>query len=153
MRYQGSIQNLRVNLKKQQVLAYDDIPEADLKPLDRYLRRFAFALQGDTLERGWIFEVKESVKGFLGLDVQAFQEAGLAKYGVGKLFGDEQYRTSEFKGLAGHKNELDTVVKAFKATENDARALSDAQNVQRPLERLVGHSFEVFKRLYKFDTV
>jgi len=153
MRHHGSVQNLRVNLKKQQVLAYDDIPEADLKPLDSFLRRFAFAVQGDVLERGWIFEVKDSVKGFLGLDAEAFQEAALAKYGIGKLFGDERYRGSEFKGLARHANEPDTVIKTFKKTEDDARALSDAQNVQRPLERLVGHSFEVFKKLYNFDTV
>lgn len=156
-RKHGSVQTLRTNLSKQQVEIYNDVPEADLKPLDRYLRRFAFGLQGGNLERGWIFEVEESVKGFLGLDSQAFQEPSIESYGVGRLFGEEVYRRSGFKGgvtsLGRHVDETNAVIEAFKATKDETRAQSDAQNVQRPLERLVGHAFEVFKKLYGFDTV
>lgn len=139
----GSLFNLKSGSEAGvQVRPHQAVSAADCKPFDRYLQRLGFSFSGEEPTLGWIFEVREQASQLLGLQADAFQLAKLNKFDLGEMFGGKRW---------GGMLAEDTA-KVIKELKEGSQRPED-QNADRPPERFIGHIFQVFSKLYGFDTI
>lgn len=128
---------------QQNIHDYDGITNNQAKDLDNYFRDYfgySFGVDGN-MEKGWIYQIKDSVPGrFIFID-EAFkeQQKDMKSISCGHLFEEEQHNWSKLSGFFSKKdNSVDVLIKNL--GEEKTRPTSE-QNVQTTKEKFLAHIY------------
>ena len=128
---------------QQNIHDYDGITNNQAKDLDNYFRDYfgySFGVDGN-MEKGWIYQIKDSVPGrFIFID-EAFkeQQKDMKSISCGHLFEEEQHNWSKLSGFFSKKdNSVDVLIKNL--GDEKTRPTSE-QNVQTTKEKFLAHIY------------
>ena len=126
---------------QQNIHDYDSITNNQAKNLDEYFRDYFgyhFGIEGN-MQKGWIYQIKESVPGrFIFVD-EAFreQQKEMKNISCGHLFEDEKHNWSKLSGIFSKKdNSVDVLIKNI--GEEKTKPTTE-QNVQTTKEKFLAH--------------
>lgn len=132
---------LLYRFSQQNIHDYDSITNNQAKNLDEYFRDYFgyhFGIEGN-MQKGWIYQIKESVPGrFIFVD-EAFreQQKEMKNISCGHLFEDEKHNWSKLSGIFSKKdNSVDVLIKNI--GEEKTKPTTE-QNVQTTKEKFLAH--------------
>lgn len=149
---QGTKEFLK-RLKASKKVNYD-IDDSQLKEIDEYLQMFAYKVENGKLQRGWLYQIYNTVKpGKLLFRPTAFEEKSdsLNKIEPGTLFDDDKHNWDAKGGLLHSTStaQYDQVIKIL--TDNDASLPSKEQNANTTKEKFLAHVYNAITIAQKFN--
>ena len=125
----------------QNIHDYDGITDEQAKDIDKYFSDyFGYHFNQDgTIEKGWIYQIKDSVPGrFIFVD-DAFKEQrkDMKNISCGHLFEDNQHNWSKMSGLLSKTdNSVDVLIKRL---GDESTKPAGNQNAQTTKEKFLAH--------------
>lgn len=113
----------------QKIDAYNGLTDNQANDIDEYLKRFAYCFKGKEIEKGWIYQINDTVRGemqgrFIFSD-DAFKEKleDVKNISCGHLFDEQSRNWSKLTGVFSKKdNSVDVLI----------RNMSDTKTLPRP---------------------
>ena len=131
-----------------------NIDDIQLEEIDKYLQMFAYRVENGKLQRGWLYQIYNTVKpGKLLFRPTAFEEKpdSLSKIEPGTLFDDDKHNW-DAKGGIMHKTytaQYDQLIAIL--TDNDASIPSKEQNANTTKEKFLAHVYNAITIAQKFN--
>ena len=131
-----------------------DIKDIQLEESDKYLQMFAYSVDNGKLQRGWLYQIYNTVKpGKLLFRPTAFEEKpdSLSKIEPGTLFDDDKHNW-DAKGGWVHSTstaQYDQVIDIL--TDDKASEPSKAQNANTTKEKFLAHVYNAITIAQKFN--
>ena len=131
-----------------------NIDDIQLEEIDKYLQMFAYSVENGKLQRGWLYQIYNTVKpGKLLFRPTAFEEKidSLSKIEPGTLFDDDKHNWDAKGGFmhstsTAQYNQLITIL-----TDNDASMPSKEQNANTTKEKFLAHVYNAITIAQKFN--
>ena len=131
-----------------------NIDDIQLEEIDKYLQMFAYSVENGKLQRGWLYQIYNTVKpGKFIFRPTAFEEKtdSLSKIEPGTLFDDDKHNW-DAKGGIMHKTytaQYDQLIAIL--TDNDASIPSKEQNANTTKEKFLAHVYNAITIAQKFN--
>jgi hypothetical protein len=134
---------------------FKNLTNSQYKAIDDYLMQFAFEPSNGILRHGWLYQLKDSVKGQFIFDSKSFAD-DLAKardVNPGLLFSElNKERNWAPKALfGGYKSVGDTVDEFIKTLRKTPTPTDQSQHLDNLMERFIARIFATFKQLQNFN--
>ena len=118
------------------------------------MRRFAYSVENGKLQRGWLYQIYNTVKpGKLLFRPSAFEEKpdSLNKIEPGTLFDDDKHNWDAKGGFmhSTYTAQYDQLIKIL--TDNDASMPSKEQNANTTKEKFLAHVYNAITIAQKFN--
>lgn len=147
---QNGTENLVKKFAKFGTVDYVNLPQADLRDIEDYLKGFAFTFDKGEVVPGWLFQLRETVHGSFLFRTDAFSANAkqLMAFNFGKMFEDEAHQFAR-KGKLGlgegdpYQEFLDTLLK-----DTAVKPDSEKQRTERLNERFLAHAHNTLTKLY-----
>lgn len=126
----------------QNIKDYSGITDEQAKNIDDYFRDYFgyhFESGSSKMEKGWIYQIKDSVPGRFIFNDGAFKEQrkDMKNISCGQLFEDEKHNWSKMSGLLNKSdNSVDVLIKSL---GDDTVKPAPEQNVQSTKEKFLAH--------------
>lgn len=138
-------------LSEQQIPDYNEINKEQVKEIDDYMKEFAYSINNGSIERGWIYQVYNSVR-LTGVShflfpTKTFEEnvSALAKMDPCKEIQEERKNGVIFK--TDSRTNYDDFIKNLPKSRPDV----DKQNVSTMKERFLAHMFNAINATIPFS--
>lgn len=131
-----------------------NIDDIQLEEIDKYLQMFAYSVDNGKLQRGWLYQIYNTVKpGRFMFRSSAFEEKidSLGKIEPGTLFEDDKHNW-DAKGGFMHSTstaQYDQLIKIL--TEDDASMPTQVQNANTTKEKFLAHVYNAITIAQKFN--
>lgn len=146
---ENGAENLMKKFAKFGTPDYLNMPQADLRDIDDYLKGFAFTFDKGDVVPGWLVQVRQTVIGNFMFRGDAFTANAkqLQGFHFGKLFDDEAHQFARKGRLFGegdpYQEFLDTFLKDASVKPDPER-----QRTERLNERFLAHAYNTLTKLY-----
>ena len=133
---------------------FQSLTNTNYQAIDKYLMSFAFAPNNGKLQSGWLYQLKESVKGEFVFDAKSFADDLIKTKDVnpGLLFSElNKEHNWAPKGLFGGysvDNSINNFIKVLRATPTPTDQSLHLDNL---VERFIARIFATFTKLQKFN--
>ena len=121
--------------------------------LDNYMKKFAYSFKDEEIEKGWIYQVYDSIQpGKFIFQPDAFisQKALMKRISAGRLFDDPRHNWSALSGLlAKADNSFDILVRNM--TEDRTRPDVNRQKLSNAKEKFLAHIYNAITQSQKFN--
>jgi hypothetical protein len=141
-------------LNQKDIHSYDRIKENELKQIDEYMRRFAYRIENNKVEDGWVYQICKSIKGKFIFKSNAFvsniADLDPNSYDPGDLFEESSHNWSTEGGAFLTKTSYDKLIGMFKEPSNVVD--ENKHNVKTTKEKFLAHLYNTITKLenYKF---
>lgn len=141
-------------LNQKDIHSYDTIKENELKQIDEYMRRFAYRIENNKVEDGWVYQICKSIKGKFIFKSNAFvsniADLDPNSYDPGDLFEESSHNWSTEGGVFHTKTSYDKLIGMFKEPSNVVD--ENKHNVKTTKEKFLAHLYNTITKLenYKF---
>lgn len=151
----GGIKQLQ-KLMAEDGVEFQSLTNTQYEAIDNYLMAFAFEPSNGVLQSGWLYQLKESVKGQFIFDSKAFADDLIKAKEVnpGMLFSElnkeHNWAPKSFLGMGAYKvdNAVNEFIKILRATPTPT---DPSQNLDNLIERFIARIFATFTNLQKFN--
>ena len=138
-------------LKQFDMHDYDEMPEAQCKEIDDYMKEFAYSANSGRLVRGWIYQVYNSVRQvgvshFL-FPVKVFEENVRALEAMDPCKAIQEEKKDGLLFKTDKRTDYDDFVKNLSGCRPDG----DKQNVSTIKERFLAHMFNAINNTIPFS--
>lgn len=131
-----------------------NIDDIQLEEIDKYLQMFAYSVENGKLQRGWLYQIYNTVKpGKFIFRPTAFEEKtdSLSKIEPGTLFDDDKHNW-DAKGGFMHSTSTAQYNQLIKIlTEDSASMPSKEQNANTTKEKFLAHVYNAITIAQKFN--
>ncbi|MDX1905501.1 MAG: hypothetical protein SF053_00595 [Bacteroidia bacterium] len=157
--FKGDLSHFLSNVNESIDGYYSSLSERDIKPLEDFLKRFAFSIS-DSFVPGWLFELQKSAQydAFL-FEAFAFDSSKIKTFNWGSIYKSEERKFSFQRPVKGIKlpwrkspdysDAFDHFKDLFVKTYKDERALLD--RITNPKERILKHLYITLHKAYNFE--
>lgn len=147
------VRGLLSRFKEQRITDYDGITPNQARQIDEYLRLFGYKFDERTgnMEKGWIYQLHDSVPGTFIFLEDAFKEkkSEMKKISSGQLFANPNHNWSQLTGVF---NKTDNSVDVLVRNMNEEKTRPYAtQNVASTKEKFLAHIYNAISAEQKFD--
>ena len=131
-----------------------NIDDIQLEEIDKYLQMFAYSVENGKLQRGWLYQIYNTVKpGRFIFRPSAFEEKidSLGKIEPGTLFEDDKHNWDARGGFMHSTStaQYDQLIKIL--TEDDASIPAKVQNANTTKEKFLAHVYNAITIAQKFN--
>jgi len=149
----GGIKQLQ-KLMAEDGVEFQSLTNTQYQAIDNYLMSFAFEPSNGVLRSGWLYQLKESVKGQFIFDSTAFGDdlIKVKEVNPGRLFselnGEHNWAPKSLFGGYKVDNAVNEFIKILRATPTPT---NQSQHLDNLVERFIARIFATFTKLQKFN--
>lgn len=149
----GGIKQLQ-RLMAEDGVEFQSLTNTQYQAIDNYLMAFAFEPSNGMLRSGWLYQLKESVKGQFIFDSKAFADDLIKANDInpGLLFSElnREHNWAPKSTFGGYKveNAVNEFVKILRATPTPT---DQSLHLETLVERFIARIFATFTKLQKFN--
>jgi hypothetical protein len=152
--HEGSCRNALRRLEEFKIDDYRNVSDDEARDLDAYFRSFAYGIEKNQVQPGWLMQVRRSVNGPFLLHADAFSDnpAQLGSLHFGKLLDEVNHQFAASGGLFGVIGRKKPFEEYAETLQTNASMKEDParQKVLRPNEQFIARCYNTLKHLYNF---